>query len=145
MKPFLDMPTMAGIITLMLLAAVCVSSGTTPPLTARPVRLDLGPMPLGDNQIIEIAVINHTDSDVRLRYIYSQCDCTLLVPGSAVAPADSLYILEAELLLADHGPGTIDELITILTDHADLPELTVPVTATITADPASSSSNPVGE
>jgi len=94
--------------------------------------LDLGRISGNDSLKLEVKIQNRANREIRLKYIFAQCDCTILVPDSAIVPARGQHILQVELLTRDQETGWVEELITILTDVETQPELTIPVTAYVT-------------
>jgi hypothetical protein len=121
------------------LLPVCVAGQEPPPvsvpLQVHPPELDLGEQAAGQWITLEFEISNRDANPVRLRYIHTECDCTLTVPDSGWVPADGRWLLVAQLNLEDRKPGPLEELITILTDNSDQPELSIPVRALITQNP----------
>ncbi len=102
------------------------------PLAICPSWGDAGEMMAGSTKDLQFVISNTGEKEVRLIYIFAECDCTLNIPDSATVPAGGKFILRAELSAKDTGPGRLEEQITILTDHPVQNELKIPVSAWIT-------------
>lgn len=83
-----------------------------------------------------VFVLNNTTSEaVQLRYIFAECDCSLILPDQGLVPAEGEFALVAQLNLKDFDEGLLDEVITILTDHPIQREITIPVSGLVTEKP----------
>lgn len=111
------------------LAVMATGQENISPLEVVPESAHLGEVPGKHNLVLEFQVKNRTDREIRLKYIFAECDCTLLVPDSAVVPAQGQYTLQAELLTEERNSGFVEEMITILTDEPGQTELEIPVSA----------------
>jgi hypothetical protein len=77
----------------------------------------------GDCIHFEIEVCNVTDQDVRLIYIFSECDCNFEMPFRGVVPAVSTWRIPVSFHVDEGRAGTIEERIFLLTDCPDQPKL----------------------
>ncbi len=102
-------------------------------LVCEPATLDLGALPAGGRHPLEVVLRNRGKTPIRLRYIHTQCDCTLTSPHEGVVPGGGSLVLVLELNLEDREPGPLEEQVTILTDVARQPELNIPVRVTVVA------------
>lgn len=99
------------------------------PLRVVPAAIDIGAVVADSTRSLQFILFNTGDEAVRLRYIHSECDCTMQVPESGLVPARGQFVLQATLILEGLATGLLDETITILTDQPGQPELNIPVTA----------------
>lgn len=109
--------------------STCLASDDRAPLSVTPSWIDVGDMANGSQRELEFVVSNSSDTDVRLIFIYAECDCSLQVPEGGIVPAHGEYILQAVLTIEGLDKGPFDELITILIDHPRQRELNIPITA----------------
>jgi Protein of unknown function (DUF1573) len=112
------------------LAGVGESSGGPheEPLTVTPVSVDLGDLPREAEETLEFVLSNCGNEDIRLTYIYAECDCSFDMPHDGLVPALGAFTLRADFQFQDAKNGRFDELITILTDHPRQQEINIPVT-----------------
>lgn len=101
------------------------------PLKVEPPGVDVGDIAPGSHRDLEFVLTNNGDRDIRLKYIFAQCDCRLAVADQGVVPAQGKFILRAVLEVEDPHAGCFDEMITVLTDHCLQRELRIPVTGCI--------------
>ena len=103
-------------------------------LVVSPGRADLGDIQRGAGGTVEFTITSMDDQDIKLVYIYAQCDCSFVMPHSGVVPAWGEYILEAEYKFDEGEDGWWEEMITIITNHSHQQEINIPVTAFIHSD-----------
>ncbi len=96
-------------------------------LVVTPDRVDLHLVPWGENNILEFGIENQTDKEIRLTYIFAECDCSFVMPHDGVVPAHGKFILQAEIPIAEMEGERLVEMITILTDHSVQREIFIPI------------------
>ena len=99
------------------------------PLDIVPPSADIGTIHNGSHTELEFIISNTGPEDIRLVYIYAQCDCSLSIPDSGFVPAGGQFVLRGQLKVGEEEIGLLDEQITILTGHPSQRELIIPVTA----------------
>ena len=102
-----------------------LNAGKRQPLIIQPQTIDLGYV--NENEIPQgvFAVQNISSQDIKILYIYSECDCEIELPLRGNVPAKGVFYIPVKLKVLESTKKNIDEKIVILVDHPIQRELSV--------------------
>jgi hypothetical protein len=87
------------------------------PLEIQPRMKDFGLVSAGETPEAVFVIRNASSQEIRIAYIYTECDCTFEMPLSGKVPAKGIFRLPVKLKLSQSAEKNVDEKIILLIDH----------------------------